>query len=246
MKWENRGFQHEKPESISGLISIILPTYNRINFLKTRIDEIFNQSYTNWELIIVNDNSNDSTNSFLETIKHSKIKIINLFENSGCVSLPRNIGISFAKGEFISPTDDDVIIDKNKLNNLINSIGDNILCYGKRIDYNILTKNKSNPNFITKWNPLNDHGIDNGQFIYRKSCYENMPYVISTHACDLHLAKYLYKLGNFHSINENVCTYLWHENNRSHQESRKYKKIYPLDYKKYFNVLNDIAVIYEL
>lgn len=98
------------------LISIVLPVYNGEKFLKEAIWSCLNQSYDNFELIIVNDFSRDRTLTIAEewAAKDSRIKIIN---NSYNKKLPEslNVGHHLAKGEFITWTSDDNILKKDFL-----------------------------------------------------------------------------------------------------------------------------------
>ncbi|WP_436917399.1 glycosyltransferase family 2 protein [Acinetobacter schindleri] len=95
-------------ERQSFLITIYIPTYNRLELLKRAIQSVQNQTYKNFEIIIVDDNSSDGTQEFLEKIarKDSRIRHFLKDKNSGaCIS--RNIAINMAKGEFITGLDDD-------------------------------------------------------------------------------------------------------------------------------------------
>jgi glycosyltransferase involved in cell wall biosynthesis len=220
------------------LISAILPTYNRSNFLIERILEIKNQTYDNWELLIINDNSSDDTEEKVKPYISEKIKLINLKKNSGSVSIPRAIGICNSIGEFIAPIDDDVVNLPNKFEDLINGFEKNIvLSYGNRknfyCDSKTLTEDIKKPN----WNPLenNGWGIDNGQFIYKSNVYEKIPITFPKRACDWELAKLIKPLGEFKYIDKTVSIYQVHDKNRSHDESTKYKDIYPEEYEEFFN-----------
>lgn len=240
MKWEERKFRFEKPTTIAGMVSIVIPTFNRKAFLGERIQEILNFKYKNWEVIVVNDGGEPVESV---TPDHPSFKLINLDQNSQTVSIPRNVGISYARGEFICPVDDDVIQADDKLDVLLNNIGDSILCYGNRYDLHKKSNTIRTPAFIADWNPLNGAGVDNGQFIYRKSCYEKIPYIVSTHACDYALAIDLYNhCGKFAYVDIPVCTYIWHDGNRSLSGKRK---TVPLDIEKFkmnFNILNDVGI----
>ena len=89
-------------------VSIVLPTYNGERFIKESIDSILNQTYTNWELIIVNDCSTDNTldiiNDYLS--KDSRIKLISNEQNK---KLPASLNIGFANatGDYYTWTSDD-------------------------------------------------------------------------------------------------------------------------------------------
>lgn len=243
MIWEKRKYNFEAPVTIPGLVSLILPTYNRKKFLPDRLKDIFNQTYTNWELIVINDGGENVESLFKD---NKNIKYINLKENSKSVSIPRNIGISYARGEFIAPIDDDVKLLPNKLELLVSNIGTSFLCYGNRTDINLITGTIEPGKCFPEWNPLERSGVDNGQLIYRKSVYEKINYVISTHACDYHLSKEIYKkFGPFKYIEPVVCEYYWHDNNRSLSEERKKVPLLIQDFKKYFNVHNEVLIVRE-
>lgn len=89
-------------------VSIIIPTYNRADLLPRAIGSVINQTYKNWELIIVDDGSTDNSKEVISGYLKSEIRIKYLFElNSGGASAPRNLGISKASGEYITFLDSD-------------------------------------------------------------------------------------------------------------------------------------------
>ena len=90
------------------LISVYIPTYNRLELLKRAVQSVQNQTYKNFEIIIVDDNSSDGTQDFLVGLDKvdSRIRYFFKDKNSGaCVS--RNIAINLAQGELITGLDDD-------------------------------------------------------------------------------------------------------------------------------------------
>ena len=85
------------------LISVYIPTYNRLELLKRAVQSVQNQTYKNFEIIIVDDNSSDGTQDFLVGLAKvdSRIRYFFKDKNSGaCVS--RNIAINLAQGELIT------------------------------------------------------------------------------------------------------------------------------------------------
>jgi len=91
---------------MSQLISVIIPTFNRSNLILRTIESVLNQSYKNFELIIVDDGSTDNTHEVLNSLINSaKIKYFKR-QNAG-VSASRNFGVSRASGEFITFLDSD-------------------------------------------------------------------------------------------------------------------------------------------
>ena len=103
-------------------ISVIIPTFNRLDLLKRAIDSVLNQSIKPYDIIVVDDGSIDDTS---EMIQH-KYKSINLIQqkNSG-VSAARNNGIKNAQGDWIALLDSDDEWGKNKLEEQVNNLTDN-------------------------------------------------------------------------------------------------------------------------
>lgn len=90
------------------LITIYIPTYNRLELLKRAVQSVQEQTYKNIEMIIVDDHSSDGTQAYLVDLakNDSRVRFFLKAENSGaCVS--RNIAIDLAIGEFITGLDDD-------------------------------------------------------------------------------------------------------------------------------------------
>lgn len=87
-------------------VSIIMPTYNRGYIISRAIDSILNQTFSNFELIIVDDCSIDDTEEIVKKYNDSRIKYIKLEKNSGA-NYARNVGLKYAKGDFITFQDSD-------------------------------------------------------------------------------------------------------------------------------------------
>ena len=103
------------------LISVIMPVYNRKDIIMNAINSVLNQSYANFELIIIDDGSTDGTSELLKELNNDKIKVICSDNNHG-VSFSRNIGLSKANGEYIAYLDSDNMWDERYLEVCISSI----------------------------------------------------------------------------------------------------------------------------
>jgi len=88
------------------LVSIILSTYNRAKFIRKAIESVLNQSYKDFEFVVVNDACQDDTLKILKSYNDPRIKIINNELNLGFVK-SLNKAINCAKGEYIARIDDD-------------------------------------------------------------------------------------------------------------------------------------------
>lgn len=109
----------------NGLVSIIMPSYNTANYISESINSVINQSYKNWELIIVDDCSTDNTDEVIKDfLKDSRIKYLKNKENSGA-AISRNKALKIAKGEWIAFLDSDDLWEDKKLEKQIKFMKEN-------------------------------------------------------------------------------------------------------------------------
>ena len=85
--------------------SVIVPTYNRVEFILLAIRSVLLQSYKNFELIVVNDGSTDETESVVATIKDDRLKYIRI--ENGERGKARNTGVQIATGDYVTFLDSD-------------------------------------------------------------------------------------------------------------------------------------------
>lgn len=95
------------------LFSIVVPTYNRAHLIEKTLQSAFKQTYSNYEVIVVDDGSTDNTIEILKRITHPKLKFIHT-ENSER-SAARNRGIELAKGDYVCFLDSDDLLLPNHL-----------------------------------------------------------------------------------------------------------------------------------
>lgn len=113
--------------------SVIIPTFNRLNFLKEAIDSVLTQSYATLELLIVDDGSTDGTAEFVASL-NDRVRTFNQ-PNHG-PSAARNFGIRQARGEFIAFLDSDDLWLPDKLKTQIDFMHRNpraVVCYTDEI-----------------------------------------------------------------------------------------------------------------
>lgn len=103
---------------IDGLVSIIMPSWNTERFIADSIKSVIAQTYTNWELLIVDDCSDDNSEEVILSFEDTRIKYIKNEKNMGA-ALTRNHGLSEAKGEWIAFLDSDDIWTPDKLQHQI-------------------------------------------------------------------------------------------------------------------------------
>tara|TARA_Y100000817_G_C16707606_1_gene477803 strand:+ start:36 stop:785 length:750 start_codon:yes stop_codon:yes gene_type:complete len=106
------------------LVDIILPNFNKENYLQETIDSILEQSLKDFNLFIIDDNSTDNSIKVIDKYSDPRIKFIKLKKNKG-VYFCRNLGIRLSKSKYISFIDADDYWSKDKLKNQINFMNDN-------------------------------------------------------------------------------------------------------------------------
>ena len=111
-------------ERVTGLVSVIMPSYNTSQYIKESIQSVLNQTYTNWELIIVDDCSTDNTDEVVSAINDSRIRYFKNKKNSGA-AISRNKALREAKGQWIAFLDSDDIWMPEKLERQITFMEDN-------------------------------------------------------------------------------------------------------------------------
>ena len=107
------------------LVTIVVPCYKQAHFLKDSLQSVLEQTYTNWECIIVNDGSPDNTESIAEkwSALDSRFKYIK--KDNGGLSSARNAGIAISKGEYILPLDADDVLHQDYLAFLVPELNGN-------------------------------------------------------------------------------------------------------------------------
>ena len=161
------------------LISIILPTYNGEKYIRQSIDSCLSQTFTNFELIIVNDCSTDSTPKIIEeyAAKDSRIKIIHNAHNKK-LPLSLNTGFDAATGKYHTWTSDDNYYAPNALQTL----------------YDILQNNNSIDLAYTDYTLIDDDGKIFGKRTFN-NIYDSFTNWLGCGACFLYKAE-VYKTNN--------------------------------------------------
>jgi glycosyltransferase involved in cell wall biosynthesis len=126
-------------------VSVLMPVFNGEAFLEEAILGILNQSYKNFEFIILNDGSTDRTAAIINSFKDSRIRPINNTENKGLVEI-MNQGLHLANGEYIIRADSDDISLPKRIEKQVNFLQNNssvgvVCCWLKTLD---------NKNYIKK------------------------------------------------------------------------------------------------
>lgn len=96
------------------LISVVIPTYNQSDYLRMALKSVFNQTQTNWEVLIIDNNSTDDTAKVIEEFPKLRIRVFKV-NNYGSIAISRNMGCAHARGEWIAFLDSDDMWSEDKL-----------------------------------------------------------------------------------------------------------------------------------
>lgn len=164
------------------MISVVIPVYNKELSISKTIHSVLNQTFTDYEIVVVNDGSTDNTLKSITAIQDSRIRIIN--KENGGVSSARNLGIEKAQYEWIALLDGDDLWEKchlENINNVITSFQNvKVICTGFSLA-------NSNGTILKKYNVVND-GFGN-YFDY------SLKYGFITHSSAIAFKKELYDVN---------------------------------------------------
>ena len=104
------------------IFSIVLPSFNRAHILLETIGSVLNQTYTNWELIVVDDGSSDDTKNIVSNIDDKRVKYI--YQDNQERSAARNNGIKNAQGQYVCFLDSDDLFEPQHLQVLFDDISE--------------------------------------------------------------------------------------------------------------------------
>ena len=180
------GIKMTSDDYIKPLVSIITPSYNGEKYISKTIESVINQTYKNWEMIIVDDLSTDKTEHIVKSYQKNdkRIKFFKL-EKKGGASVARNKAIEKSKGKYIAFLDSDDLWKKDKLEKQINFMEENKI-YFSYTDYEYIDKNGNllykkfvSPKKICYFRMLLGNSIGCLTVIYNqeKLGKENIPYL---------------------------------------------------------------------
>ena len=225
-------------------VDIILPNYNSAPYLSETIDSIINQSFKNWKLIIVDDNSNDETKNIIKRYTlNKKIKIIWLKKNKGA-SFCRNLAIRNSKSEYIAFIDSDDIWEKEKLFKQLDFMIKNNY-YFTYTNYLTFTSSKRNDNtkkiipekFFTFKKFIKNTSIGTSTMIIDRSLIGTIKFS-NTKICEDYFFKcqILKKVDYAYCFSENLTKYRIRKNSLQSNKLRNFYWIWYIN--KEYNKLN--------
>ena len=197
-------------------VTVLMPVYNGEKYLREAVDSILNQTYTNFDFLIINDGSTDNTLKILQSYNDNRIKIIDNKENLGLIQT-LNKGLRLASGEFIARMDaDDISLPvrlEKQINYLIkqNEVGvlgsqaDIINDLGEKIDFYMVP----NSHNMIAWMLLFGRSFIHPSVMFRRSAIEEAE---GYNASSLYMEDYelwisLVKKTRFANLSETLIKY---------------------------------------
>lgn len=223
-------------------VSIIMPAYNASKYIKESINSVIKQSFTDWELIIVNDSSDDDTSVIIESYadEDGRIQVINLERNVGAAEA-RNIAIKKSVGAYIAFLDSDDTWLSDKLYKQINfmekkNVGFTCSYYDK-IDSESKPLNKTiTYPYIADYNILLKYCPGNSTVIYNsKILGKHFAPKIKNREDYLMWLKLIRNAGNIYCIEEVLSTHRVHRESLSANKASLLKYHWNI-YRKYENL----------
>lgn len=218
-------------------ISVVMPVYNASKYLHEAIQSILNQTFSDFELLILNDNSKDDSLEIIQDfIKNdNRIILINKDQNIG-PALLRNEGFESSKGEFIALMDADDIAHPKRFEKQIavfNNDSEIGVCgtwytmFGEKIEEYIFKQNEFHEAIKVKL--LYESCIGNPTAMIRKSVLHNQKYnPVMVPIEDYDLWTRLINNTKFYNIQESLLRYRWHETNITKSKEENSKKMHQI------------------
>lgn len=219
---------------VDGLVSIIMPSWNTARFIRESIDSVRNQTYTNWELLIVDDCSTDNTDEIVASYSDERICYFKNEKNSGA-ALTRNRAMREARGEWIAFLDSDDLWTPEKLERQLQFMKENNYIFSYHEYVKIDEESKplniyvSGPEVVTKHKMYNYGYPGCLTFMYSakamgliqiKDIKKNNDYAILLKLC---------KKADCYLLKENLAEYRIRKKSISHDKlSKKLKSHYDL------------------
>ncbi len=210
-------------------ISVIIPNYNSEKYISQTLNSVINQTYKNWEVILVDDCSNKKTIKILQKFKKNKrIKTFFLKQNHGAAYC-RNFAIKKSKSQFLAFLDSDDLWKKTKLQKQLNFMLKNNLkfSYTNYLAYfenKKITKRVFSPRKISFEDFINNTSIATSSMIVKRNLIKNI-YFPPTEICEDYFFKcsILKKVGLGFGFKDFLTTYRVRNNSL---QSNKFKNLF--------------------
>ena len=206
----------------SPIVSVIIPVYNNEKYIKETIESVLNQTFTDFELLLIEDCSTDNTLECIRNIEDERIRLYQNDENKG-IAYTRNVGLKKAVGQYIALIDGDDIMTPERLQMQLNLLttnphidccaGQGVLINAKSEEIGSLNKVSGDLNLILIFQNV----VINPSLTFRKSIIYKIGYYEDySPAEDYHfILKAVFNEFHFFNMTEILIKYRVHDSNAS-------------------------------
>jgi teichuronic acid biosynthesis glycosyltransferase TuaG len=106
------------------LVTVIIPVFNSESYVASAIESVLTQTYSNWELIIINDGSTDNSERIIKSFPHDRIRYF--YQTNQGVSSARNHGLRIMQGQYFCFLDSDDVLPRNSIQSRLNVFNDEV------------------------------------------------------------------------------------------------------------------------
>ena len=171
------------------LVTVIIPIYNVEDYLDKCLESVVSQTYSNLEIVLINDGSTDGSNDIIKRWRKKDQRIVAIYQKNQGLSAARNTGLNIAKGDWIAFVDSDDFVSENYIQEMIQAAVDNtadlVICqinktignsissvtssqkgiYNSQEFWKLFFEKKSDDALVVAWNKL-----------YSKEIFNNLRY----------------------------------------------------------------------
>ncbi|MDR2955101.1 MAG: glycosyltransferase [Prevotella sp.] len=204
-------------------VSVLMPVYNAERFLDKAIGSIISQTFTDWELILINDGSTDNSEAVINRFEDERIYYIKNPENQGLIKT-LNKGIDYCHGRYIARMDADDISQPHRLQEQVDFLEyhpDHIMCGTNAIVIDNEDKATGKIRNLTENNLLQINLLFSPPFVHpsmmirREILQDNRYDEAYKHVEDYELWCRIARLGKIANIGKDLLQYRWHDSNVS-------------------------------
>ena len=221
--------------NVAPKISVVMPVYNALNYVEESIKSILNQSYTNFELIILNDKSTDESLAILKKMQalDDRIILVDREINSG-PAIVRNQGVAMSKGSYIAFMDADDVSMPDRFEKQVNKLDQNpeidvcgswFTLFGENTDDQLIKHYENHDELKVQF--LNECYIGNPTVMCRKEVFDSEQFDGTYFPMDdYELWSRVIGTHHFYNIQESLLRYRWHDTNISSTKKVNLKEIH--------------------
>lgn len=204
-------------------VSVLMPVYNAERYLQEAIDSIINQTFTDWELIIINDGSTDGSETIIKAYTDKRIRLVNNEQNLKLIKTLNN-GIDLCQGEYIARMDADDIAMPDRLQIQVDFMdkhpdyimsGTNAIVIDNKGDKTGIIRNLSDSDLLKINLLFSDPFIHPSMLIRRQILASNRFNEDYKHVEDYELWCRISSSGEITNIGQDLLKYRWHDCNVS-------------------------------